>query len=565
MAPLSAATPAELEPSACVRQLAALSGITTGWLGESASAIGESACDLLIGVLHADMAYLQLRDPTTDRLLVTAVGGTKQEFEAALQAPAPRLAIVPLGPDSHLGRLAIGASRPDFPNELELLLLRAVADHAALALGHNALLFRHEQLQRRLAVRAAQEAAVAELGGRALTEMSLAQLLDEALLTVRGSMPADLGEVLELAPDGQSLLLRAGFGWRAGVVGQSTVDAGHRSQAGHALASADPVIVEDQRGETRFAESPLLLEHGAVASASVIIRDHHQPFGLLRVHSRTPRRFTADDVHHLQSIANLLGAVLRRREVEAQREALLLQARRAVEARDRAVRVVSHDLGNPLSTIQICASALLDPDAPPVSGMRSMAEIIQRSADWMRQIVEELLDRASLDAGRLVLMRRPTAVPEVMGAAMAVFAPVAASEAVELVVDVQAELPRVDADPHRLLQVLSNLLGNAVKFTPAGGRVGLSARVTDDDATDPPGRGGAVRFAVNDTGPGIPPEDLVHVTEWFWHAERTGRGGMGMGLAIANGLVEAHRRRLHVESVPGEGSNFWFTLPAVGL
>lgn len=105
----------------------------------------------------------------------------------------------------------------------------------------------------------------------------------------------------------------------------------------------------------------------------------------------------------------------------------------------------------------------------------------------------------------------------------------------------------------QLLQVLSNLVGNAMKFTPVGGWVALSA---DGGAPAAP-----VRFAVSDSGPGIPPEELAHVCDWFWQAQRAGRGSNGLGLAIAKGLIESHGGALHVDSVPGQGSTFWFTVP----
>jgi signal transduction histidine kinase len=186
-----------------------------------------------------------------------------------------------------------------------------------------------------------------------------------------------------------------------------------------------------------------------------------------------------------------------------------------------------------------------------------MARIVQRAAAWMRRIVQDLLDRTSLEAGCLVLHRCPTLVSELVGAAQALFAPAARERALEFVVESDDDLPRVDADAKRLLQVLSNLLANAMKFTPAGGCVTLSAAPGDEGDG-----GGAVRFTVRDSGPGIPPEELTHVCDWCWSAERQGREGTGLGLAIAKGLIEAHRGRLHVESTPGRGSTFWFTVPA---
>ena len=253
-----------------------------------------------------------------------------------------------------------------------------------------------------------------------------------------------------------------------------------------------------------------------------------------------------------RSLADRLGVAL-------ERARLLRRAERAVAARDRAVGIVSHDLGNPLSTIQVCAAALLDPEPQPAEEMRNLAGIIQRSADWMQQIVRDLLDRASLDAGRLALERRPTAVSEVIGAAEVMFG-VAAEDEIELAVECEAGLPDIDADSGRLLQVLANLLSNALKFTPPGGRVALRVRTVaaEKGNSDPH----AVRFAVSDTGPGISPEDLPHVFDWFWQSDRTRHVGSGLGLAIARGLIEAHGSRLYVESAPGQGSTFWFTLGA---
>ena len=124
---------------------------------------------------------------------------------------------------------------------------------------------------------------------------------------------------------------------------------------------------------------------------------------------------------------------------------------------------------------------------------------------------------------------------------------------VHLGLEVPGALPPVLADRDRLLQVFSNLLGNALKFTPAGGEIRVGARVEDEQ----------VLFYVRDTGPGIPTELLAHIFDRFWQANRTDRRGAGLGLSIARGIVEAHGGRLQVESEPGRGSTFSFTVPAV--
>ncbi|HEV8363739.1 MAG TPA: HAMP domain-containing sensor histidine kinase [Gemmatimonadaceae bacterium] len=251
---------------------------------------------------------------------------------------------------------------------------------------------------------------------------------------------------------------------------------------------------------------------------------------------------------------------------EADREQLLYQSQRALIERDRALGIVSHELRSALSTIEMCTSALLEPDPASIEGVRHMARIIQRSSALMRQIVQDLVDRASLDAGHLVLERKPTLLSDVFASARAMFEPVAAGHRLDFIVESSSDLPRVDADPARLLQVLTNLLGNAMKFTPTGGRVVLSALPFDSACSEvglaaAAGRE-AVRVAVSDTGPGISRDELPHVFDWFWQAKPGACGGVGLGLAIARGLVEAHGRILHVESTLGRGSVFWFTLAA---
>jgi signal transduction histidine kinase len=129
--------------------------------------------------------------------------------------------------------------------------------------------------------------------------------------------------------------------------------------------------------------------------------------------------------------------------------------------------------------------------------------------------------------------------------------PLAAGRSIHLESGVDAGLPRALFDSARILQVISNLVGNAVKFTPMQGRVSIRCeRATDE-----------VRFAITDTGPGIPPEQLPHIFGRFWQANARDRRGVGLGLPIAKGIVEAHGGRIWVESKPGAGSTFYFTLP----
>jgi signal transduction histidine kinase len=518
--------------------------MSTSWTGRPLTAIAESLRDLLVRMVHPDGVRVELRDPVGKAPSVASVGGRSpgaETFPDEHPALETRSVTVPIRLEAEFGRVAIWCNRPGFPSGLESVLIQAATNDVAIALQHSALLLRHERVERILEVRAVQQEAVAQLSMRALTGMPVQDVLDEAVAVVATTLHTDLADVLELAADERSLVVRAGVGWLPGT-------RAHRQEI---------VLDADLQPEIRFTPSPLLRDRGAASGLSVIIHDHDRPFGLLSAYSLAAREFTTDELHFLQSIANLVAAAVQRHRAQAEREKSLAEARRAGAARDRAVSIVSHDLVNPLSTVQICASALLDQQPPSVAEMRHMADIIQRSATWMRQIVQDLLDHTSLDAGRLVLNRQPTGVSEVMSAAEVMFAPVAREQELEFHVHTGPSLPAVYADQRRLLQVLSNLLGNAMKFTPAGGRVVLSARLGN-------GSGAGVRFQVRDTGPGIAPEDQEHIFDWFWHAERAGRGGSGLGLAIAAGLVRAHGGQLRVESDGHCGSRFRFTVPCTG-
>jgi signal transduction histidine kinase len=232
------------------------------------------------------------------------------------------------------------------------------------------------------------------------------------------------------------------------------------------------------------------------------------------------------------------------------------ESRRATRAREDLLAIVSHDLKNPLGVVQLASALLLRgrPGAPRDEQVHKQASRIQAASERMSRLISDLLDWGRIEAGHLPLE------PGVLGAAALV------SEAVESVrplaeerrLQVVAELPDevlwVRCDRTRVLQVLGNLLGNAVKFTPEGGRLTVGAWV----------QGAEVCFRVRDTGSGIPPEQLPYVFDRYWQAKDAVSRGAGLGLAIAKGIVEAHGGRIWAESTLGQGSTFTFTLPVAG-
>ena len=167
-----------------------------------------------------------------------------------------------------------------------------------------------------LHARARQQAAVAQLGHKALSGVSMPVLMDEAVNLVGQTLNVEFCKVLELLPDGDALLLRAGVGWKKGLVGKATVPTAAESQAGYALLSSGPVVVEDLRTETRFSGPPLLKDHDVVSGLSVMIHGQKQPFGVLGAHTTRHRRFTPDDVNFVQAIANVLADAIERKRAE---------------------------------------------------------------------------------------------------------------------------------------------------------------------------------------------------------------------------------------------------------
>jgi signal transduction histidine kinase/DNA-binding NarL/FixJ family response regulator len=233
---------------------------------------------------------------------------------------------------------------------------------------------------------------------------------------------------------------------------------------------------------------------------------------------------------------------------------LFKAAQEATRARDDLVAIVSHDLRNPVHTIHMAASFLLD--IAPANDRRVQArrqlEVIQRSATRANRLIQDLLDVARIQAGGLAVDPVPVDVKSLVHEAAEAATPLATAAHLTVLCEVPDPSPQVSSDRERVLQVFANLIGNAIKFTPKGGEIRIVARCSDAEIT----------FTVADTGPGIPGEHLDHVFDRYWQAKSTAKLGTGLGLSIAKGIVEAHGGRIWVESPPNSGAHFNFTLPA---
>jgi signal transduction histidine kinase len=252
-----------------------------------------------------------------------------------------------------------------------------------------------------------------------------------------------------------------------------------------------------------------------------------------------------------QEDAALVSELSRHGSLAIDNARLYRESQQAVQAREEVLAIVSHDLRNPLNAVMLAAS-LLQTSGQIAPDDREQLEIIDISAKRMQRLIEDLLDVTRLEGGKqLPIDPAPLDVKSLFDETYELFKSQAVTGSITLQCGAPKDVPPVYADRHRVLQVLSNLIGNAMKFTPPGGMITCRAESHD----------GKVLITVTDSGPGIPRENLGDIFNPYWQAKRTARLGAGLGLPIAKGIVESHGGRIWVESEPGSGTKFFFTLP----
>jgi len=221
------------------------------------------------------------------------------------------------------------------------------------------------------------------------------------------------------------------------------------------------------------------------------------------------------------------------------------KAEAARKSRELVLTIVAHDLRNPLTTIKMTAT-LLGQKTPTSDELVRRVGAIKRAVTRSENLIRDLLDASRAERGELEVSLRDEAVGPILHDVQDLFVPLARERGITFDVHYQGSAS-IRCDRNRLFQVLGNLIGNALKFTPEGGATTL--RVDDGDAD--------VSFEVADTGPGIKPEDLPHIFERYWYTDRR---GTGLGLFIAQSLLASHGSRLEVKSEPGRGATFYFRL-----
>ena len=319
----------------------------------------------------------------------------------------------------------------------------------------------------------------------------------------------------------------------------------------------------ESREQAPTTESTTAKEHGeqrwyAGYDLRSVIREYH----LIRqvIFEVVEELGVEPSIHEFESLTQYLNvgigdAVIEFTERSAKQiETALAQAKAATSAREEVLAVVSHDLKNPLNVIYVNVhTSLRELGAGDLNARRATLqkklEAIRRASERMNQLINDMLDLAKLAAGELSLRLESTSGAQLLHEARDHAFTLAEQRSVE--VDVHATESPIRCDRDRVLQVLQNLLDNAIKFSPVGGTVALRATCDEESCT----------FEVNDTGSGIPDEHLPLLFQTYWQAPDTAALGTGLGLSIAKGIVELHGGRIWVESRVGHGSTFFFRLP----
>jgi two-component system phosphate regulon sensor histidine kinase PhoR len=289
------------------------------------------------------------------------------------------------------------------------------------------------------------------------------------------------------------------------------------------------VDLHDVLGESRLAAD------GTVVNREVKLSEPSER--VLQVHA-VPLRFTGE----------ARGVVMVLHDIT--------ELRRLEQVRTEFVANVSHEIRTPLTAIHGYLETLLDGALEEPENARKFIEIVFRHTERLGRLTDDLTDLSNIELGRISLRLEPTAVAEVADSVLAIIAPRAGTGQVTVEAKLPADLPEVVADRDRLAQILINLVDNAVKYTPKGGRVWLEGRVREP---------GVVEVAVCDSGAGIPKADLPRLTERFYRVDKARSrelGGTGLGLAIVKHLVLAHGGELTIDSELWKGTTVRFTLPA---
>jgi signal transduction histidine kinase len=461
------------------------------------------------------------------------------------------LAFIPLCyGEKLLGKFMLYYRAPHSVTERECGIVRVIAGHVAFSVERMRLLDAEQRARARAEQVAARIARLQRVTASLSEALTPARVADAVISEGVEATGAQASMVFFVSARGDALEIVRDRGYSPGrVESLRRVPLASESPVAIAFRTRAPVWVGSSETSGSHAElAASVAEVQSIALACVPLAAGDTALGVMVLSFTEARMVTGEERAFICAIAEQ-GALALERANHYER------AQRAVEAREELLRIVAHDLRNPLGAIAMTATVMhqgvLPQGAPP--GWERYADIILRNTGQMKRLIRDLLHASRIEAGQLMVELDSYRLDDMLEHALEASQPQAGSRKLELHLASEAADIRVRCDRERMLQVLGNLIGNAIKYTPEHGQIVLRASH----------RGNEVVIAVEDTGTGIHPDHLAHIFTRYWQAtdQTRHKEGVGLGLFIAKALVEAQDGRIWVDSAPGEGSTFFFTVP----
>jgi PAS domain S-box-containing protein len=408
-----------------------------------------------------------------------------------------------------------------------------------------------KRVETKLKTQAKQRGAINKLSQIALPGNDVQELMDHAVHLFSRTLQAEYCKILKHIPEERAFLLQAGWGWKKGLVGKVKVPDETESQAGYTLRSNHAVVVKDLSRETRFSFPQLLLDHGVVSGMSVVIHAGNQAFGILSAHSTKIRIFSPEEVNFLQSMANILGSAIERKNAEDKLAQKAKELERSNQELEDFAFIASHDLQEPLRKVMLFGDRIKSvyPSDGDDRG-KNYIDRLQKSMNKMQNFIQDLLkySRVTRTATPLKPVNLKDVVAEVLNTLEAQIKQ--SQGAIEVL-----PLPVINGDRFQLGQLFQNLISNALKYskedvTP---KIKISSRSNGNFAWE---------ILVEDNGIGIDPKYFHKIFKPFERLHSSNQySGNGIGLAICAKVLSRHEGSIRIESQPGKGSVFTITLP----
>ncbi|MDW7731975.1 MAG: ATP-binding protein [Methanolobus sp.] len=422
-------------------------------------------------------------------------------------------------------------------------------NRVTMVVRHSKDITERKNVEKILKMRERQHAAVAKLGQQGLSGVDLDILMQESVRLVAQTLDVEYCRIMKQEKDGNFVML-AGVGWEEDK--DKNQDLTHdESENGqnilcYTLYNGEPAIVKDRETKDKFSGYSLLRDHGLVSGMDVLIGRKDKPFGTMNVHTTQRRVFTEDDIHFVQSVANVLAESISRRENEERLEKYTRELEITTELKVLFTDILTHDLLNPANIIRGFTEELiiLEDD----QSKKKLLDKVHKNNEKLIEMMESAAKFIKLESVSDIRFEEQDIVP-ILEKTIRGFRDDIEKKDITLVFNPACNC-RIMANP-LIEEVFINLLSNAIKYSPEKGKIIVSS-------TD---QGSGCRVQITDFGPGISNEDKPRIFERFRQADKGSVKGSGLGLAIVKRIVDLHKGKLGVDDNPlGSGSIFWVTI-----